>query len=197
MLPQDLHIHTVFSSGDSAVVPQQTIELIAAVHHARTVGISDHVEYLRNNRFDEYAAKVQKYGFHLGAEIVNNDDVDFALSLPLEYRVFHCYNDEISYRNAQRLADCGSPLIIAHPMALNTDLSRVPANAIVEINNRYIWRDDWKAYYTPWVGKFRFIFSSDAHQPNWLNQTVARYVGGVLGIEETLLFGDKRDKSVA
>jgi hypothetical protein len=43
-LPQDLHIHSTWSDTDSAVVPEQTIALIAAVGHARIRGISDHFE---------------------------------------------------------------------------------------------------------------------------------------------------------
>ncbi len=197
MLPQDLHIHTVFSSGDGAVVPQQTIDLIASVRHAETIGISDHVEYLHEPVFTDYAATVRKHGFRLGVEIVDNNDVDFAMSLPLEYRVFHCYDDDRSYANAERMAESGTPLIIAHPMALGTNLGRLPRECIVEINNRYIWRNDWSSFYTPWLNRFRFIFSSDAHQPNWLNQNVARYVGRELGIRETLLFGDRKQISVA
>jgi len=38
---QDLHVHTVFSHGDGAIVPEQTVELVAAVGHARILGISD------------------------------------------------------------------------------------------------------------------------------------------------------------
>ena len=197
MVPQDLHIHTAFSSGDRAVVPEQTVELIAAVRHARTIGISDHVEYLYGSNFDRYAEAVRRRDFRLGVEIVDSRDVDYALSLPLEYRVFHCYDDERSYADAERLVESGRPLIIAHPMALGTDLGRLPPEAIIEINNRYIWRDDWRFFYSGWLEKFRFIFSSDAHQPNWLNQSVARHVGAELGIRETLLFGDEENRSVA
>ena len=197
MLPQDLHIHTVFSSGDGAVVPQQTVELIAAVRHAETIGISDHIEYLYEPTFADYAATVQEHGFRLGVEIVNCDDVDYALTLPLEYRVFHCYDEDRCYAAAGRMVETGVPLIIAHPMALGTNLKRIPPEALVEINNRYIWRNDWRSFYTPWREKFRFLFSSDAHQPNWLNQNVARYVGDQLGIRETLLFSDRQNKSVA
>ena len=46
MVPQDLHIHTIYSSGDSAVVKEQTIALIEEVRHASIIGISDHFEYL-------------------------------------------------------------------------------------------------------------------------------------------------------
>jgi len=197
MLPQDLHIHTVFSTGDSSVVSQQTPELIAAVGHAEVVGISDHIEYLHEPIFADYAAEVSTHGFHLGAEIVHHEDVDYALGLPLEYRVFHCYDDDKYYRDAERLVDSGVPLIIAHPMALGTDLSRLPSEAVVEINNRYIWRNDWRGYYGPWRERFDYVFSSDAHQPNWLGQTLARYVGSQLGIRETLLFQRRERQSVA
>lgn len=47
MLAQDLHIHTTWSQGDGAVVPEQSIELIASVKHARVVGISDPVRGLK------------------------------------------------------------------------------------------------------------------------------------------------------
>ncbi len=197
MIPQDLHIHTVYSTGDSSVVSQQTPELIAEVRHARVIGISDHIEYLYEPVFLKYAEKVRGLGFRLGAEIVNYSDIDFSLSLPLEYRVFHCYDEDKYYAAAERLLESGDPLIIAHPMALGTDLGKVPPECFVEINNRYIWRNDWEAFFTPWKDRFRFIFSSDAHQPNWLNQNVARYVGESLGIQETIIFGENAREHVA
>ncbi len=197
MIHQDLHIHTVFSTGDSSVVPGQTLELIASVGHAEVVGISDHIEYLRGSVFGDYAEAVGDRGFRLGAEIVHVEDVDFALSLPLEYRVFHCYDEDECYTSAERMVDSGKPLIIAHPMALGTDLGRLPEECYVEINNRYVWRGDWRSYFTPWLERFDFIYSSDAHQPHWLNQNVARYVASQLGIRETLIFGNKERKSVA
>lgn len=46
MIPQDLHIHTVYSVGDSAVVKEQTIDLVKQIRHASIIGISDHYEYL-------------------------------------------------------------------------------------------------------------------------------------------------------
>ena len=189
MLPQDLHIHTTYSSGDRAVVPGQTMELIASMKHAEVTGISDHVEYLTGSAFDAYSSEAKSRGFRLGAEINNVEDVDFALSLPLEYRVFHCYDEDICYEAAGKMVESGQPLIIAHPMAVGTDLSRIPEGCYVEINNRYIWRGDWKTFFAPWAEHFDFVFSSDAHQPHWLNQNVARYVGKELGIQETLLFG--------
>jgi hypothetical protein len=38
------------------------------------------------------------------------------------------------------------------------------------------------------VNRFEFVISSDAHQPNWINQTVARHVAERLGVRERLLF---------
>ncbi|RKX92539.1 MAG: hypothetical protein DRZ90_13750 [Spirochaetes bacterium] len=168
--------------------PQQTVELIATVGYAEVTGISDHVEYLTGAAFKNYSDAVRKQGFKLGAEINNVKDVDFALSLPLDYRVFHCYDETKCYKAAEKLLESGKPLIIAHPMAVGTDLGRVPEGCYVEINNRYVWRGDWRSFYTPWLERFEFLFSSDAHQPHWLNQNVARYVGRELGIQETLLF---------
>ena len=188
MLPQDLHIHTTYSSGDRAVVPSQTVGLVSAVGHAQSTGISDHVEFLVDSAFDEYRKEVEKAGFHLGAEINKVENVDYALSLPLEYRVFHCYDEDRCYKAAEKMVESGKPLIIAHPMAVGTNLGKIPEGCYVEINNRYVWKDDWKTYFTPWLERFKFVFSSDAHQPHWLNQNVARYVGKELGIEETLIF---------
>jgi len=37
---------------------------------------------------------------------------------------------------------------------------------------------------------FSFVIDSDAHQPHWLNQNIARYVARELEITETLLFTD-------
>lgn len=59
---------------------------------------------------------------------------------------------------------------------------------LVEINNRYIWRTDWRRYYGPFVHQFEFVIGSDAHQPNWLSQAVAQHAAATLGIEEHLIF---------
>lgn len=88
-------------------------------------------------------------------------------------------------------------MIVAHPNALDTDLSRLPPYTLVEINNRYIWRCDWRRFYSPFKERFRFVISSDAHQPNWLNQTIARYVAAELNVEETILFPDCRNGASA
>jgi hypothetical protein len=61
--------------------------------------------------------------------------------------------------------------------------ARVPPECLVEINNRYVWRGDWRRFYGPCRARFRFVISSDAHQPQWLSQTVARYVAADLGLQ--------------
>jgi histidinol phosphatase-like PHP family hydrolase len=186
-LPQDLHIHTVFSKGDSSVVPEQTVALIAQVAHARILGISDHMDGIADN-FPAYEKEVRRYGLRLGTELDGAQWLAAALDLPVEYFIYHCRDRAEEYRGAERLLATGKPVIIAHPAVLSTDLSKVPPECLVEVNNRYSWRDDWRKSLGPWVSRFRFVISSDAHQPNWLNQTYARYVAAALGIRETLLF---------
>jgi histidinol phosphatase-like PHP family hydrolase len=186
-LPQDLHLHSVWSDSDSSVVPEQTIELIAAVRHARVVGISDHFEMIVD-RWDDYRDAVRRAGLLVGTEVNGHEWVPAALDADCDYRVYHCWNQDADYRALEDLLAADQPVIVAHPHALETDLDRVPPEAIVEINNRYIWRCDWHAEYGPYVDRFRFVISSDAHQPNWLNQTVARHAAAELGIRETLLF---------
>jgi histidinol phosphatase-like PHP family hydrolase len=189
MLSQDLHIHTTWSAKDDAVVPEQSIELIAAVGHARIRGISDHFEMIAD-RFDDYRAAVLGRGFKVGTEVNGHEWVPAALEASCDYRIIHCYDRDADYRALERLLADERPVIVAHPNALGTDLTRVPPECLVEINNRYVWRCDWHAFYAPFRERFRFVISSDAHQPNWLNQTVARYVAGSLGIQETLVFAD-------
>lgn len=189
ILPQDLHIHTIFSSGDSAVVPEQTIEFIANLKHAKSIGISDHLECLiDDNTFDEYEKKVIKNNFHLGIEVNGHQWVNIAEKLNVEYYIYHCCNIDKDYAGIEILLSTGKPVIIAHPHALETDLSKVPTEAIVEINNRYIWRCNWIKEYQKYVDRFKFVISSDAHQPHWLNQNIARYAAQELGIKEHLLF---------
>ena len=187
-VPQDLHIHTVYSHFDSAIVPEQTLDLIAGVRHAKVIGIADHFECLLQEGLEDYLVDVPAHGFRLGTEVSSAKWVSQAIEYPFEYFVYHCKDEEEEYLGAQRLLDTGKPVIIAHPMAMETDLSRVPSGCLVEINNRYIWRDDWRNKIGPHVDKFRFVIDSDAHQPNWLNQNVARYVAEQLGVKETLLF---------
>jgi len=188
MLEQDLHIHTTFSSGDSAIVPQQKIAFIAAVKHARIIGISDHLDYLGGNIFEQYRSEVQKHGLILGTEVDGANWVDEALQYPFEYYIYHCYNHPRDYKGAEILVSTGKPVIIAHPQALDTNLSKVPPECYIEINNRYVWRFDWRNYYTPFLGSFRFVLGSDAHQPNWLNHSIAQYVANELGVSNTILF---------
>jgi len=188
-LPQDLHVHTVFSKSDSSVVPEQTITLIAEVAHARILGISDHIDGIVDS-FPAYEKEVRRHGLRLGTEVDGSAWVAAARALPVEYFVYHCRDKAEDYRGAEELLATGKPVIIAHPAVLSTDLSRVPPQCLVEVNNRYSWRDDWRASLGPWVSRFSFVISSDAHQPNWLNQTYARYVAAALGIRETLVFPD-------
>ena len=186
-LPQDLHVHTTFSATDSAVVEEQTLERVAAIGHARVLGISDHLEALENS-FEGYAGAVRGLGLHLGVEVNGGEWVGAAADLPVEYYVYHCRDRNADYRGAERLLEAGRPLIIAHPVFLETDLTRVPPECLIEINNRYVWRGDWERALRPHLHRFGFVISSDAHQPHWLNQTLARDLAARLGVVETILF---------
>lgn len=188
MLPQDLHIHSTWSNGDASVVPEQTIDLIAELHHAEVVGISDHFELIGEDRFREYAREVRTGGLKVGMEIDGSRWLSAVQDTAVDYRIFHCYDRDSDYKAVDRLLEMGQPVIVAHPNALDTNLNRVPPECLVEINNRYIWRCDWRSFYGPFVDRFEFVISSDAHQPNWLNQTVARHVATELGVREKLLF---------
>ncbi len=188
MLKQDLHIHTVFSAGDSAVVAEQTLELISKVKHASVVGISDHFEAITSEYFETYRKAVSSYGFKVGTEVDGLQSVDEAVSLDFDYYIYHCRDEAKEYTGMEKLLVTGKPVIIAHPYAFNTNLDKVPNECYIEINNRYIWRFDWQNYLSDYVNDFRFILSSDAHQPNWLNQNVAIYVADELGIKESLIF---------
>lgn len=188
MLEQDLHIHTVFSSGDSAIVASQKIELIASVKHARIIGISDHFDYLAGHKFEQYSTEVRGFGLKLGTEVDGANWVDEAVKYPFEYFIYHCYDHPRDYKGAEKLLATGKPVIIAHPQALDTDLRKISPECYVEINNRYVWRFDWRSYYMPFVRQFRFVLGSDAHQPNWLTHSVAEYVARELGVSNTLIF---------
>ncbi len=180
-------MHTVFSRQDGAVVPEQTVELVARIAHARVLGISDHLEYV-GDAFEQYAREVRAHRLKLGLEVNGAEWVTEALALPVDYYLYHCRDRAEDYRGAERLAACGRPAIIAHPNALQTDLSRVSPDCLIEINNRYAWRDQgWRAL-APYVERFRFVLGSDAHQPHWLNQTAALFIARELGVRETLLF---------
>jgi histidinol phosphatase-like PHP family hydrolase len=187
-LPQDLHIHTTYSTNDSAVSPQMTIALVAAVAHARIVGISDHFENLVDGVFERYAGEVRGAGFKLGVEVDGHAWAQEASAYPVDYYLFHCRDLDTDYRALEVLLATDKPLIIAHPNALETDLTRVPPECLVEINNRYVWRSDWRSYYGPFKDHFHFVIGSDAHQPNWLGQAVAHRAAAELGIQEHLLF---------
>jgi histidinol phosphatase-like PHP family hydrolase len=188
MLQQDLHIHTTFSTSDSAVVPEQTVALVAAVRHARTVGISDHLDSLVEGRFDAYNREVRQAGLRLGVEVDGHRWAAEAKRYDVDYYIVHCRDQDADYRCLEILLATGKPVIIAHPNALGTDLGRVPAECLVEINNRYVWRSEWASYYGPFKERFRFVIGSDAHQPNWLGQAVARHVAAQLGVQEHLVF---------
>jgi histidinol phosphatase-like PHP family hydrolase len=184
---QDLHIHTTYSCLDSAVAGEQTLELIDSVRHAKIIGISDHFEHF-DERFDEYKKEVQSYGFHVGTELDGSDYVDDAANLNFEYYIFHCRDHSSEYKAIETLLLTGKPVIIPHPMMMGTDLNKIPSECYVEINNRYVWRFDWRKELSPYKDRFRFVIGSDAHQPNWLNQNVAQYVARELKIQETILF---------
>jgi histidinol phosphatase-like PHP family hydrolase len=188
MLTQDLHIHTTWSTGDSSIVPEQTIPLIAAVRHARIAGISDHFNFLGEDNFDAYKSEVQSHGFKLGTEISGSEWTAAAVRFPFDYFIYHCKDSKQEYRGIEKLLSTGKPVIIAHPFTMGTEIDKVPSECFIEINNRYIWRHQWERLLIPYIGQRRFVISSDAHQPNWLNQTVARYVAATMGIEETLVF---------
>ena len=189
-MSQDLHIHTTFSTGDSAIVPEQTIKLIARTGHARILGISDHLEYLDDNVFSLYKETIQKYGLRVGTEINSHKWVKRVLELDVEYYIYHCQNIAKDYRGAEKLLQSEKPLIIAHPMVMGTDLNKLPSECLIEINNRYVWRDNWSQKIGCFKNRFRFVLSSDAHQPHWLNQIIARYVADNLVIKETILFNN-------
>lgn len=188
MLLQDLHIHTTFSASDDAVVSEQTVALVAGVRHAGIVGISDHFEGLVNGRFEAYEREVRQAGLKLGVEVDGHSWVSEAIGYNADYYIIHCRDQDADYRSLENLLATGKPVIIAHPNAFHTNLSRVPSQCLIEINNRYVWRTDWKTYYTPYKDRFRFVIGSDAHQPNWLGQAVAHYAAAWLGIEEHVVF---------
>lgn len=189
-VPQDLHIHTTFSRDDGAVVPQQTVELVAAVGHARIVGISDHLESIVED-FSLYAAAVLSCGLRVGTEVNGAEWVEEAAAVEAEYYIYHCRDRGEDYRGAERLLATGKPVIIAHPLVLDTDLRRVAPQCLIEINNRYSWQDDWYGGYRSFTDQFSFVIGSDAHQPHWLNQNLARHLARQLGIRETLLFQER------
>ncbi len=193
MIKQDLHIHTVYSSGDGAVVPEQKISLIAALKHANVVGISDHLEAI-HTIFDLYEKEVRAHNLLVGTEVDGYEWTDDALRMPADYYVYHCRDRKQDYYGAERLLTTNKPVIIAHPLYLRTNLFKVPPECLIEISNRYVWRSNWREELLPFLNRFRFVLSSDAHQPNWLNQTIARHVADELGVNETIIFENKMNK---
>ena len=163
---QDLHIHTVFSTGDSAIVSEQTVELIASVRHAETIGISDHFEFICEERFEPYSNTVRRNRLLLGTEVAGGEYADEASRYPVDYYIYHCRDEKIHYSGFEKLLATGKPAVIAHPLFMGTDFEKLPPGCVVEINNRYIWRNDWKSLLGPYCKRFQFILSSDAHQPN-------------------------------
>ncbi len=188
MLPQDLHIHTTYSSNDTSVVAEQTVALVAAVRHAVIIGISDHLESLVGGTFEEYEAELRRSDLRVGVEVDGHSWVSEAAGYNVDYYIFHCRDHDADYHGLENLLAVGKPVIIAHPNALGTDLNRVPAECLIEINNRYVWRTDWKQFYSPFKNRFKFVIGSDAHQPNWLSQAVARHAAEQLGIQEHIVF---------
>ncbi len=175
------------------MVPEQTPELVAHVSHAEIIGVSDHFEHFADKAYDEYVERIRALKMLVATEIDGAASVEYAASLHFDYYVYHCRDTAADYRGVERLLATGRPVIIAHPHVLETDLSRIPETCLVEINNRYVWQGDWSAYYGPHRDRFRFVINSDAHQPNWLTQSVARKVAADLGVQEQsiteLLFG--------
>lgn len=192
MLEQDLHIHTVFSAGDSAVVAEQTLELISKVKHAKVIGISDHFEAITTEYYEAYRKAVAYYGFKVGTEVDGAKSVHEAAALDFDYYIYHCRDATSEYKGIETLLATGKPVIIAHPYAFDTKLDLIPGECFIEINNRYIWRFDWRNYLSDYINRFRFILSSDAHQPNWLTHSVAQYIARELGISETLVFAKEK-----
>jgi histidinol phosphatase-like PHP family hydrolase len=189
-VPQDLHVHTTFSSGDDSVAPEQTLGLLARLRHADVLGISDHLDFVAGEAFGGYRDAVRAEGLGLGVEVDGARWLDAALEVEgeLDYYVVHCRDRSADYAALERLVQTGLPVILAHPLLFGTRPERVAPGCLVEVNNRYVWRNDWRRLYPPWQERFRFVIGSDAHQPSAIGQLVARMVAGELGIRETVLF---------
>ena len=185
-IPQDLHIHTIFSNKDGAVHPMQTAALIRRYYKAEVTGISDHFEMIED--FGLYSETLRKHGFYVGCEVDGSKWAGEAAALPFDYYMYHLRDIPSEYEGRERLLDTGKPVIVSHPFAFGADLSKLPDEAVVELNNRYIWRVDWENLFAPHVKRLRFVVGSDAHQPNWLNQDIARQAMEVLGVDEHRVF---------
>lgn len=185
LLPQDLHIHTCFSEKDASVASEQTIALVKEFRYAETMGISDHFEQLSDP--EHYIRTVRNHGFHGGTEVSSGEHADDAAAIDFDYYVCHC-SHRADYKGIETLLATGKPVIVAHPVFFGADPGKLPDEVYLEINNRYVWRSDWRKFYTPLINRFRFVIGSDAHQPHWLNQNIARQIAGELGIRESLIF---------
>ena len=188
MLQQDLHIHTTYSTNDSAVVAEQTVALVAAVEHARIVGISDHFDSLVDGYFENYEREIRQAGLNVGVEVDGHAWVAEAANYNVDYYIFHCRDQDADYHSLDTLLTSAKPVIVAHPNVLGTNLNRVAGECLIEINNRYVWRTDWKQFYSPFKDRFKFVIGSDAHQPHWLGQAAAHFVADQLEIKEHLVF---------
>jgi hypothetical protein len=123
MLQQDLHIHTTYSTSDTAVVPEQTVALVAAVRHAVIGGISDHFDCLVNGDFEGYEKEIRQVGLKVGVEVDGHTWVDEASKYAVDYYIFHCRDQNADYRSLDKLLTTGKPVIIAHPNVFQTNLN--------------------------------------------------------------------------
>ncbi|HUV07956.1 MAG TPA: hypothetical protein VMX75_09520, partial [Spirochaetia bacterium] len=139
-VPQDLHIHTTFSTGDSSVLPEQTVELIAGFRHAEILGVSDHLDYLTEDVFPRYKKLLRRHRLHIGTEVNGSEWVGRALEVDVDYYIYHCRDIPEDYRGAEALLSANKPVIIAHPLVFDTDPDKLPQECLIEINNRYVWR---------------------------------------------------------
>ena len=117
--------------------------------------------------------EIRQSGMKVGTEVDGHDWATEAAKYDVDYYIVHCRDRDADYRCLETLLATGRPVIVAHPNAFDTDLRQVPSECIVEINNRYVWRTNWKRHYGPFKDRFQFVTGSDAHQPNWLGQSVA------------------------
>ena len=148
--------------------------------------MSDHLDYVAGEVFPVYEKILRSNNLYVGVEVDGAEWLDEACALNVDYYIYHCRDRTRDYRGAETLLERGKPVIVAHPNILETNLARVPPDCYLEINNRYIWHTTWDP--GPFKSAFAFVFGSDAHQPHWLNQNIARCAAREMGVEETLLF---------
>ena len=170
--------------------------LIKSVRHASIEGISDHFEYLVDNDiYRQYDAEVRSAGFRVGMEVNGHALVTGAVKKNNDYFVYHCSKPQ-DYKALELLVDTGKPVIIAHPLIMGTVIDKIPPECYIEVNNRYVCRSNWREGFYKYVNTREFIIRSDAHQANWLNQNVARFVCQELGIRETIIFPDRKEETL-